>query len=168
MRDIARVAALLLAALVMARDVAVAQGAPAMTAATYICIGVVLVGATLFRDGFVTASGVALAGHYALALHYGDVTADYGAPLVAALVVAHLDLLDLAASVPREQLVDPAMLRSRVRHLLGVFSIGVAASVLALAVASVRWPSATLTRALGLLGVALVVAIPLGLLRARR
>jgi hypothetical protein len=35
-------------------------------------------------------------------------------------------------------------------------------------VATFRWPSSTLARAIGLAGVALVAGIPLGMLRARR
>jgi len=168
MRDLARVAAALLAAAVLGRNFAVAGGVPAIVTATYVAGAVVLLALTLFRDGLLTASGVALAVHYALALHYGDVSADLGAPVVAALVVVHLDLLDVAASVPRERAVDGAFLRSRLRHAAGVFALGAVASALALAVGSVRWPSTTLTRALGLAGVALVAVIPLGMLRARR
>lgn len=168
MRDLARLGALLVAAVVVGRDLAVAGGGRAMTSATYLCVAAVLLGLSLFRDGFVTASGVALAGHYALALRYGDVAADYGTPVVAALIVVHLDLLDLAASVPRERTVDPAFLKARLRHAGGVFVVGAFASSLALAVGAFSWPSATLTRAAGLLGVVLVVVIPLGLARARR
>jgi hypothetical protein len=168
MRDIARVAAALLAAVVLGRNVAVAGGVPAIVTATYLAGAVVLVAMTLFRDGFLTASAVALAAHYTLSLHYGDVSADLGAPVIAALIVVHLDLLDLAALVPRERTVDSAFVRSRLRHAATVFAVGAVASVLALAVASVRWPSTTLTRALGVAGIALVAVIPLGMLRARR
>ena len=168
MRDLARVGALLVAVVVILRDLAVAGGGSAIAAATYLCAAVVLLGLSLFRDGFVTASGVALAAHYALALRYGGVLADYGAPVVAALIVVHLDLLDLAASVPREPTVDPAFLKARLRHAGGVFVVGAFASSLALVVASFSYPSATLTRALGLGGVVLAVVIPLGLVRARR
>jgi hypothetical protein len=168
MRDLARLGALLVAALVVARGVSVGGGVPAMWTATYLCVAVVALATTLWREGFVTASGVALGVHYALALHYGDVVADFGAPVVAALVVVHVDLLDLAASVPRERHVDRPFLRARLRHAVVVFVVGVAASALALAVASLPWPSSTLTRAIGLAGVALAVVIPLGLLRERR
>lgn len=169
MRDLARLAALVVAALVLWRNVAVAGYVPAIVTATYVAGLVVLVAMTLFRDGFVTASAVALGAHYAVALKYGDVTADYGAPVVAALILVHLELLDLAATVPGGRAVDVAFLKSRARHLGAVFLLGVAAAVLPLLVGTVRWPSATLTRALGVVGVGLAVAaIPLGLLRARR
>lgn len=168
MKDLARLGALLVAVLVLARNLAVGGGGRALTSATYICAVVVLLALTMFREGFATASGVALGVHYALALDYGDVTADLGVPIVAALVVAHMDLLDLGTSLPREPGVDPALLRGRLRHLAIVFAIGLAASSAAVALALVDWPSSSLPRAVGFLGAALVVVIPLGLLRARR
>ncbi|HEV2889199.1 MAG TPA: hypothetical protein VGX28_02390 [Frankiaceae bacterium] len=168
MRDLARLGAALCAVLVLLRDHAIAPGTPALWQATYLCAAVVVAGLSLFRDGFATASGVALGGHYLLALNYGDVTADLGAPIVAGLVVLHLDLLDLALSVPRERAIDPAFLRSRLRHAAFVFGLGVVAGSVAVLVATVDWPSSTLTRAIGVAGVALAVVIPLGMLRARR
>ncbi len=168
MRDLARLAAAVCALLVLLRDHAIAGDAPALWQASWLCAAVVLAGLTLFRDGFATASGVALGAHYLLALNYGDVAADLGAPVVAGLIVLHLDLLDLALSVPRERAVDPAFLRSRLRHAAFVFGLGVVAGAAAVLVATVDWPSSTLTRAIGVAGVALAVAIPLGMLRARR
>jgi hypothetical protein len=168
MRDLARLGGALCAVLVIARDLAIGGDAPALWQATFLCGVVVLAGLTLFRDGFVTASGVALGGHYLLALEHGDVAADLGAPVVAGLIVLHLDLLDLASSVPRERTVDRAFLRSRLRHAAFVFGLGAAAGAVAVVVASVDWPSSTLMRAIGVAGVALAVVIPLGMLRARR
>jgi hypothetical protein len=168
MKDLARAAALLVAAFVLGRGLAVGNGVHALVQATWLAGAAVVLAAALLRDGFVTGAGVALGAHYALSLHYGDVAADYAAPVFAGLILVHMDLLDLASGLARERLVDRAFLLSRLRHLAGVFGVGALAAVAALAVASYRWPSATLTRMLGLAGVALAVAIPLGLLRARR
>jgi len=168
MRDAARVVALLLAVLVILRDDAVAAGAPAMGAVTVIVGFAVLLGVSLWRDGFMTFSGVALAGHYVASLGYGGVVADLGAPVIVALVVAHLDVLDLAASVPRDRRIDRAFLRARLRHLGTVVALSATAAYAVVAVATYRWPDTNLMRIAGLGGVALAVVIPLGLARARR
>jgi hypothetical protein len=168
MKDLARAVALLLAVVVLVRDDAIAAGAPAMRTATLVVAFVLLAGLTLWRDGFVTASGVALGAHYVLALAFGHVEADLGAPIVGALIVAHLDLLELSASLPRDRRIDRAFLRDRLRHLGLVLALGVAGGAAALGVALVPWPSSELLRAAGVLAVAGVVALPLGLLRARR
>ncbi|HEU0129639.1 MAG TPA: hypothetical protein VFQ85_01445 [Mycobacteriales bacterium] len=165
MRDAARVLAGLIAVAVLARDTAVAGGGAAITTGTYVCAFVVLAALTLWRDGFVTTSALALAAHYGLALIYGDVLADYGAPAVAALVVAYLDLADLATSLPRDHRVDRAFALARLRHLGLVLALGATASAAALAVASVRWPSAGAVRLLGAAAVALAVAAPVLVLR---
>ncbi|HEX8002075.1 MAG TPA: hypothetical protein VF519_05215 [Mycobacteriales bacterium] len=168
MRNLARLAAFVIAVVLLARGVAIANGAPAIWQVTWLVVATVGLAMTAFREGFATASAVALGAHYALALHYGDVAADLGVPIVAALIVVHLDLLDLATALPRDRAVDPVLLRSVARHAAAVFGIGVVAASAGIVVASVRWPSATVTRALGVLGVALVVAIPLGMPRLRR
>ena len=168
MRDVARVAALLVAVLIVARDHAIAGNAPALNTASLL-VGFVLVAAlSLWRDGFLTASAVALGGHYALALGYGHVQADLGAPVVAALLVVHLDLLDLAASLPRDRRIDRAFALARLRHLALVLGLGVAAGTAVLAIAYVPWPSSELFRAAGLAAAAGAVAAPLLLVRARR
>jgi hypothetical protein len=168
MKDLARLAALVVAAFLLVRNEAVAGGVPAMHSATAIVAFVVLAAVSLWRDGFVTASGVALVAHYGLALGFGHVDADLGAPLVGALVVTYLDLVDLAASLPRDRRVDRAFLVARLRHLALVLTIGTLAGVAAFAVAAVPWPSSEVLRVLGVLGAAAAVAVPLALVGARR
>jgi hypothetical protein len=168
MRDIARVVAGLLALVVLARDLAVARGSIAMLTATYMCALLVIVSLTLWRDGFVTASGVALAAHYVLSLVYGRVELDLAAPVVGALVVAYLEAADLATSLPNDRRVDRAFAVARLRHLVRVLAIGTLAGALVFAVAAVPWPSGTAFRAVGAAGIALAAYVPLAVLRARR
>lgn len=168
MRDLARLAALLVAAVVVLRDDAIASGAPAMRTATVFAAFAVILALSLWRDGFMTASGVALAGHYALALGFGHVAADLGAPVVGALIVTYLDLLDLAGSLPNDRRVDRAFLRARLRHVALVLGIGTLAGAAALGIAAVPWPSSEALRLAGVLGAGVAVAVPLALVRARR
>jgi hypothetical protein len=168
MRDIARVVAGLLALVVLARDAAVASGSAAMVTATYLTAMLVVVSLTLWRDGLVTASGVALAAHYGASLGYGRVALDLAAPVVGALVVAYLDTADLALSLPSDRRVDRAFALARARRLLTVVAIATLAGYAAYAVAAVPWPSATVFRALGAAGVAVAAYVPLAALRARR
>ncbi|HVF04504.1 MAG TPA: hypothetical protein VNA20_06680 [Frankiaceae bacterium] len=165
MRELARVGAGLVALLVVLRDLAVAGYAPAMVPASVI-VGLLVVAAlAFFRDGLVTGSGVALAGHYLLSLTNGDVVLDLAAPAVGALVVVYLDLADLAAAVPKDRRVDRAFLLASARRTLAVLGIGALAGTAALALALVPWPALEVVRAAGALGVAAVVAVPLILLR---
>ncbi|MDQ1710698.1 MAG: hypothetical protein QOE45_148 [Frankiaceae bacterium] len=168
MRDIARVVAGLLAALVLARNGAVAAGSVAMMAATYLVALLVVVSLTLWRDGFVTASAVALAAHYGASLAYGRVSLDLGAPVVGALIVGYLEAADLAASLPSDRRVDRAFLLARIRGLGVVLGIAGLAGFAVYAVAAVPWPSGTAFRAAGVAGIALAAAVPLFALRARR
>ena len=165
MRDLARLAAGLVALFVLLRNVAVAGAQPAMLAATVIAGLVVLVALTLWRDGLITGSAVALAAHYAAALGYGHVTIDLAAPLVGALVVAYLDLADLAASLPSDRRVDRALLVSSARHAGGVVAVGTTAAVAAYAIAAVPWPGSEVVRAIGALGIVGAVLTPVLLLR---
>jgi hypothetical protein len=166
-KDLARVAALVVAVLVLVRSEAVA-GPADMRAATAVAALVVLAALTLWRDGFVTAGGAALAAHYGIALVSGHVDVDLGAPVMAALVVAFLDLLDLADSLPRDRRVDRAFLLGRLRHVAVVVTVAAGASAAAFAVALLPVPSSEQVRVLGLAGAAAAIAVPLGLLRARR
>jgi hypothetical protein len=168
MRDLSRAVALLVAVLLLLRDDVIATGADAMRAATILVALVVLAALTLWRDGFVTASGVALGAHYAGALAFGRVEVDLAAPVVAGLIVVYLELLDLAASLPRDRRVDRAFALARLRHAGVVLAIAVAGGVVAFGVAAVPWPSSQLLRAAGVAGATLAVAIPLGLVRVRR
>ncbi len=165
MRDLARLGALVLALLVAGRNLAVAGASHAMLVATGITLLVVVAGLTLWRDGLVTGSGVALAAHYVGSLGYGDVVLDLGAPVVGALIVAYLDLADLAASVPRDRRVDRALLLRSLKRTGGVIGAGVVAGAAAYGVAAVPWPGGELLRAAGALGVAAVVVVPVYLLR---
>lgn len=166
MRDLARLAAALVAALLLARNVAVAGGVQAMLVATGVVAAVVVAALTGWRDGLVTGAGVALGAHYVVALGYGDVAIDLAAPVVGALVVAFLDLADLAASLPPDRRrVDRALLRSSARHTAGIVAIGTTAAVAAAAVAAVPWPGSEVLRAAGALGVVAAVVTPMLLLR---
>lgn len=165
MREIARIAAGVVALLLVLRNAAIAGDSPAMLSATVLLGLLVAAALTLWRDGFVTASGAGLALHYVAALVYGDVSIDLAAPVVGALVVLYLDLADLATSVPRDRRVDRALLRSSARHALRVLAIGTFAGAGVLLVAAAPWPGGEWLRALGALGVGAVVAAPLYLLR---
>lgn len=168
MRDIARVAAGLFAALVLVRDGAVAAGSAAMLTATYMTVLLVAVSLTLWRDGFVTASAVALAAHYGASLVYGRVSLDLAAPVVGALIVGYLEAADLAASLPDDRRVDRAFALSRLRRLGAVVGLGCLAGFAAFGVAAVPWPAGTAFRVLGAAGIALAAFVPLAALRARR
>jgi hypothetical protein len=168
MRDVARVVAGLFAALVLARDGAVAAGSNAMLTATYMTVLLVAVSLTLWRDGFVTASAVALAAHYGASLVYGRVTLDLAAPVVGALVVGYLEAADLAASLPKDRRVDRAFALARLRRLGAVVGLACLAGYAAFAVAAVPWPAGTAFRVLGAAGIALAAFVPLAALRARR
>jgi hypothetical protein len=168
MRDVSRATALLIAVLLLLRDDVIAAGADAMRTATIFTALLVLLGMTLWRDGFVTASGVALGAHYAGALVFGKVEIDLAAPFVAGLIVVYLELLDLAASLPRDRRVDRPFAMARLRHAGVVLGIAVAGGVAAFGVAAVPWPSSQLLRAVGVAGATVAVAVPLGLARVRR
>lgn len=166
MRDLARVAAFAVAVLVVLRDVAIGGGA-AMRTPTVLCALFVLVALTFWRDGFVTASGAALTAHYVVALVFGDVAADFGVPLTAALVVAYLDLADLGMSLPRDRRVDRAFLLDRLRHLGRVSGIAGAAAGGVVLVTALPWPTTGALRALAVAGVLAVVAAPYLLWRSQ-
>jgi len=163
-RDLARVAAFVLALLLVGRGVAIA-GAGAALVLGAVVLGLGLLGMLLGRDGMVTASGLGLVVQYVLALEYGDVAVDLFAPVVAALVVLYLDLGDLALALPADRRVDRAFLRSTLRHAGQLVAIGTLAGLATYGIAAVPWPGAEWLRAAGALGVAAVVAVPLLLLR---
>ena len=165
MRDLARVAAAVVAVLVVARDIAVAGNSQAMVAGTLLLALVSGAALTLWRDGFVTASGVGLGAHYVSALVYGDVEVDLGAPVVTALIVLYLDLADLAMSLPQDRRVDRALLRSSARHAVHVLAVAAFAGIGVFAVAAAPWPQVEWLRAAGAAGVAAAVAAPLILRR---
>jgi hypothetical protein len=168
MKDLARLLAALVAGGLLLRDDLIAAGSPAMRSATVVCGLAVLVGLTAWRDGFGTVSAVALVGHYASALAYGDVQVDFAAPAVGALIVLYLDLLDLAASLPRDRRVDRAFALARLRHAGLVVAVGTVAGAAAFAVAAVPWPSSETFRAVGVAAVVLAVVMPVLALRGRR
>lgn len=165
MREVARLVAALIAAFVVVRNVAVAGPSGTMSAASLLVTLVVVVALASRRDGLVTGSGVALAGHYVLALSFGDVEVDLAAPVIGALVVAYLDLGDLAAALPGDRRVDRAFLLVTARRTAGVLGLGTLAGAAAYALAAAPWPAHEALRAAGALGVAAVVAVPLILLR---
>ena len=165
MRELARLAAFAVAVLVVGRDLAIAGTTGAMTTATIVVALLVVAALALFRDGLVTGSGLALAGHYVLALTHGDVAVDLAAPAVGALVVVYLDLADLAASLPRDRRVDRALLLGALRRTFAALGVGTLAGTAAFAVAAVDWPGSEVVRAAGAAGVVAVVAVPLILLR---
>lgn len=164
MRNVARLAALLVALLVLGRDVAVAGGGAAVPGAFGVLL-LVVGGLAWRRDGLITAAGLALAAHYVVALEFGDVAVDLAAPFVGALVVVFLDLGDLALALPNDRRVDPLLLRSSARHAGTALVVATVAGVLTYALAAAPWPAAEWFRAVGALGVAVVVAAPLLLLR---
>jgi len=166
MRDLARVGAFAVAVLVVLRDVAIG-GAAAMRTPTIVCAFAVLLALTLWRDGLVTGSGVVLGAHYVAALAVGDVTADFAAPLTAALLVAYLDLADLGMSLPRDRKVDRTLLLGRLRHTAKVAGIGGVAAAGVVAVTALPWPTSGALRALAVGGVLAVVAAPYFLWRAQ-
>jgi hypothetical protein len=165
MRELARATAALLALVVVVRDFAVAGDSVAMRTATYLLAFVVLGALSLWRDGVVTVSALGLAGHYLAALAYGHVEVDLAAPVMAALVVAYLDVADLAMSLPGDRRVDRAFALASARRLAVVVGIGTLGGAAAYAIASVRLPHSAVVRALGAAGVAAAVAAPLSLLR---
>ena len=165
MRDLARLGAAALALLVVLRDLAVAGPSQAMVAATAIVVVAVAAALTLWRDGFVTGSGVVLAAHYVLSLGLGRVEADLAAPLVGGLILLYLELADLAAALPRDRQVDRALLRATLRRAGGVLVLATTAGTAAFVLAAVPWPAGEVVRAAGALGVAAAVAVPVILLR---
>lgn len=165
MRDVARVAAFVAAVLVIGRNLAVTGIVPAMVSASVLLVVLVLGALTLWRDGLVTFSTLALAGHYALSLGLGDVSIDLAAPVVGALVLVYADLADLATSVPRGRHVDRAFAKHAARDAALLLGGATLAGAVTLAVAAGPWPSAEWIRAAGALGVGAVVAIPLILAR---
>jgi hypothetical protein len=165
MRDLARLTAALLAFAVVARDFAVAGDSVAMRTATYLLLFVVLAALTLWRDGAVTVSALALGAHYVVSLGYGHVDVDLAAPVMAALVVAYLDVADLAMSLPRDHRVDRALALVSLRRLATVVGIGALAGAAAYAIAAAPLPRSNVVRNLDITGVALAVAAPISLVR---
>jgi hypothetical protein len=163
MRDLARVGAALLAFVVIARDLAIAGDSEALRTLTYMLVFVVLGALTLWRDGAVTVSGLALAGHYVAALVYGHVQVDLAAPVTAALVVAYVDLADLATALPHDRRVDPAFARACLRRLGLVVGLGAAAGTVVYGLAAIPVPGGAAVRALGVVGVALAALAPVAL-----
>jgi hypothetical protein len=168
MKEITRIVAALVALVVVVRDLFVAGHAPAMRAVTLACALAVAGGLSLWREGFLTGSALALLAHYGFALGYGHVALDLAAPLVAGLIVVHLDLLDLAASLPRDRRVDRAFALARLRHAGFVLGAGTAGGAAAFGVAALPWPASEALRTAGLLAVVAAVAVPALLLRPRR
>lgn len=166
MKDVARVAAFAVALLVVVRNVAVGGGlSAAMTVITVATAAAVLAALVSGRDGVVTGSGALLLFQYAAALTTGDVELDLFAPVVGALAVVYVDLADLAASLPGDRRVDRALLARSGRRSLTVLTAGTVAGAAVYAIAAVPFPSAEVVRALGVVGVGLVVVVPLILMR---
>ena len=166
MRDVARVAAFAVAVLVVLRDVAIG-GWAGMRTPTVLCAVFVVVGLALWRDGFVTVSGLALVAHYVAALVAGDVAADYAVPVTAALVVAYLDAADLAMSLPRDRRVDTVFALRRLRHTGKVAGVAAVAAAGVVAVTALPWPASGALRALAVAGVLAVVSAPYLLWRSQ-
>jgi len=133
MKDVARLVALLLAVAVVARDFAVAGDSVGLRTATFLLAFFVVAALVMRHEGIVTFSAVALAGHYGAALAYGHVTADYGAPVMAALLVAYLDTADLALALPDDRRVDRAFAYACARRLGLVVGLGATAAAVAIA-----------------------------------
>lgn len=165
MKDLTRLAAIALAAAVVVRDYAVAGDSQGMRAATYLLAVLVVVALVTARDGAVTFSGLALGGHYVLALRFGHVTLDLAAPVMAGLVLAYLDVADLALALPPDRAVERAFAFAALRRTGLVVGVGALGAAAAYAVAALPFPSSPLVRALGLVGVAVAVIGPLALVR---
>ena len=165
MRELARLAALLLAAVVVARDVAVV-GVTGPVLRLTVLVALLVVAALVSRwDGYVTASGVALAGHYLVSLGFGEVEVDLAAPAVAVLLLAYLEMADLAVALPGDRRVDRAFVRATLLRTVRTSGVALLAGVAVFAVALVPWPASEAFRALGVLGAVSVVAVPVILLR---
>lgn len=165
MRNVARAAAFAVALLVVGRGYVVAGGEPAIVSASVVML-VVLVGAlTLWSDGIVTASGVALAAHYLVSLWVGGVVVDLAVPVVGALILLYLDLADLAASIAPGRRVDRVLL-ARTAGGAGLLVLGAAvAGLVTFAFAAAPWPSAEWLRAAGAFGVGAVTVTAMILAR---
>jgi hypothetical protein len=161
MREVARAAAFVAALLVVCRDLAVAGVGPAMLSATVFVLVLTLGALTLWRDGLVTVSTLALVGHYALSLGLGDVSVDLAAPVVGAFVLLYADLADLATTVPGSRRIDRAFARHVTRDAALLLGGATLAGAITVAIAAAPWPSAEWIRAAGALGVGAVVVIPL-------
>ncbi len=166
MKDVARVGAALLALTIIARDFAVAGDSVAMRGATYLLAFVLVAALALWSDGVVTVSALGLVGHYVAALGFGHVQVDFAAPVMAGLVVAYLDLADLAIALPGDHRVDRAFALATLRRVGTVVGLGALAGAVAFGVASVRVPGGVI-RALGVGGVVLVALAPISLARSQ-
>ena len=165
MREVARAAAFVVGLLVIVRDVVVTGGAPAMYTASALVLALLVGALTLWRDGLVTVSGIALACHYAISLGMGDVVIDLAAPFDGALILLHMDLADLAASVPPGRRVDKALLRGTLRGSAVLVGAATLTGAVTFAFATGPWPSAEWMRTVGVAGAGLAVLVPLILVR---
>jgi hypothetical protein len=168
MRELARIGAFLAAAASLARDFVIAGGGRGMTAITVCCAGLVLTALVTRFEGMLTFAGLGLIAHYGMSLGLARLSADFGVPLTAVLVVLFLELGDIALACHTTTAVDGVFVRAAVRGLVRAGGVGVLVAAAVVFVAELPWPSATLTRALGLVGVALAVAMAYVLLRQPR
>lgn len=167
MREVCRVLAALLAALVFAYSFTLAGASNVLTSLCLFTVPVVVAGLTLVSERLLTLATAALAGQYLGGLHFGEVEVDIAVPLVAAVIVLFAEVGDLALSVPPGTALDRSFVRARLTALAGTVTVAAAAAAGVLALSSIGLGGSTAGRSIGLAGAAVAVAAPLVWLRSR-
>jgi len=165
-REVGRIIAALLAAMVFGYSFALAGASTALVSLCLLTVPLVVAGLTLFSERLLTVAAVALVAQYAGALYVADVGGDLLAPLVAAAVLLFVEAGDLAISVPPRTALDRSVVRGRLLAAAASVTLAVAVSAATLALAALGLAGSTAVRAAGLAGAAVAVAASLVLLRA--
>lgn len=165
MRELARVVALGLAALLLAYPFTVTEANASMTAITVPAALLVLNALVLWSDGAVTLAAVALGAQYAAALFITDGDFDLLSPAVAILLLAFVEVCDIAIATPARSALDLPFLRRTAWALGGSAVLALAAAAFVVAAAATPLPDNQLVRSLGVGAAGLAVAAPLLLFR---
>lgn len=156
MREVLRLLGGLLAAALVAYPFTLVDAELRVTLVAVLAGGAAVNALVLWSDGAVTLAAAAMAGLYLLALYTGSVGLDPLAPVVGGLLLAFVEVCDLALGVPPFRPVDRSLLWRALATVAWAMLAGLLAGGLVLMSSTLP----ALPRAVAMLGAALAVGVP--------